>query len=117
MGEWLIEAQGAVEVWTIDGEARRNVLTRAMVAALGEQLAALKSRPGVRAVVLFSAGYAELGAAGRAAQELVHIDARDGGGDGVMGVRNRADTLTIHVVQSTRNLYLRTVGRFIGSRA
>ncbi|MFN0064600.1 MAG: enoyl-CoA hydratase-related protein [Myxococcaceae bacterium] len=56
MNEWSIESRGAVEVWTILGESRRNVLTKAMVAELGTMLDALKGRPQVRAVAVTGAG-------------------------------------------------------------
>jgi enoyl-CoA hydratase/carnithine racemase len=54
--DWSIEDQGAVEVWTIDGEARRNTLSRAMVAGLREELRRVESRRALRCVVLTGAG-------------------------------------------------------------
>lgn len=56
MTEWKIESRGHIEVWTIQGEARRNVFTQAMVTELGEALIALNARREVRAVVLTGAG-------------------------------------------------------------
>jgi len=56
MAEFRVEQRGAVEVWTIDGEARRNAISRAM----GTELAALVQRVSadhhVRCVILTGAG-------------------------------------------------------------
>ncbi len=54
--EWIVEDQGAVEVWTIEGEARRNTLSRAMVAWLRENLRRIETRRTLRCVVLTGAG-------------------------------------------------------------
>lgn len=54
--EWIVEERGAVEVWTIDGEARRNTLSRAMVADLAHHLRRIRSRPELRCVVLTGKG-------------------------------------------------------------
>lgn len=56
MAEWKVESRGAVEIWTIDGEARRNTLNRAMVEELGERVAAVQDRRELRVVVLTGAG-------------------------------------------------------------
>jgi enoyl-CoA hydratase/carnithine racemase len=56
MGELRIEAFGEREVWTIDGEARRNALTRALVAELAHNVERVSSGRAVRAVVLTGAG-------------------------------------------------------------
>ena len=56
MGELRIEASGDREVWTIDGEARRNALTRALVAELAANVARVSRDRAVRAVVLTGAG-------------------------------------------------------------
>jgi len=56
MGELRIESFGEREVWTIDGEARRNALTRALVAELAQNVARVSSGRAVRAVVLTGAG-------------------------------------------------------------
>jgi enoyl-CoA hydratase/carnithine racemase len=56
MSEWIIETRGAVEVWTIAGEARRNTLTKAMVEELEHHVAALHNRREIRAVVLTGQG-------------------------------------------------------------
>jgi len=56
MAEFRIDARGHVEVWTIDGEARRNAISRAMLKELGEHVARVSSGRQVRAVVLTGAG-------------------------------------------------------------
>lgn len=56
MAEFLIEAAGAVERWTINGEARRNALSRAMVNELALNVTRVASGRDVRAVVLTGAG-------------------------------------------------------------
>jgi enoyl-CoA hydratase/carnithine racemase len=54
--EWKVEDRGEIEVWTIDGAARRNSISRAMLAELGAHLRrAATSRP-LRCVVLTGAG-------------------------------------------------------------
>ncbi len=57
MAEFQVVTHGAIEHWTIDGEARRNALSRAVVAEL-EQHVKRVSGPdrAVRAVVLTGAG-------------------------------------------------------------
>ena len=54
--EWIVEERGDIEVWTIDGEARRNSITRAMLAGLIAELRRAEQRPGLRCVVLTGAG-------------------------------------------------------------
>jgi enoyl-CoA hydratase/carnithine racemase len=54
--EWLVERRGAVERWTIQGEARRNSLTMAMLAELSAHLAHAAGDRSLRAVVLTGAG-------------------------------------------------------------
>lgn len=56
MAEFRIETRGHVEVWTIDGEARRNAISRAMLKELGEHVARVSGSRQVRAVVLTGAG-------------------------------------------------------------
>ncbi|HWV38411.1 MAG TPA: enoyl-CoA hydratase-related protein [Vulgatibacter sp.] len=58
MAEWIVEAraEGRVEVWTIDGAARRNAISRAMRAELEERIAAAAQRHALRAVVITGAG-------------------------------------------------------------
>lgn len=55
MAEFLVDSRGAVEVWTIDGESRRNSISRAMLDQLAE-LVAGASKKRLRAVVLTGAG-------------------------------------------------------------
>ena len=55
-GEFRIETRGLVEVWTIDGEARRNAISQAMLKELAEQVARVSATRQVRAVVLTGAG-------------------------------------------------------------
>ncbi len=56
MAEWIVEDLGEVEVWTIDGAARRNSITRAMLVGLHAELARVAARRQVRCVVLTGAG-------------------------------------------------------------
>jgi enoyl-CoA hydratase/carnithine racemase len=57
MAEFLIESKGAYEVWTIDGEARRNALSKAMVAELDANVQRVSGADRtVRAVVLRGSG-------------------------------------------------------------
>jgi enoyl-CoA hydratase len=54
--ELRIEREGPVEVWTIDGEARRNSISRAMLRELNEHLARARGDRALRCVVLTGAG-------------------------------------------------------------
>jgi enoyl-CoA hydratase/carnithine racemase len=56
MSEFIVESLGLVERWTIDGEARRNALSRAMVSELAQHVARVCADRAVRAVVLTGAG-------------------------------------------------------------
>ncbi len=57
MPEFIVEPHGAVEKWTINGEARRNALSRAMVAELAGHVARVSGKDrAVRAVVITGAG-------------------------------------------------------------
>jgi len=56
MAEFLIEAAAAVERWTINGEARRNALSKAMVNELASNVVRVSHAREVRAVVLTGAG-------------------------------------------------------------
>lgn len=56
MAEFRIDAEGPLEVWTIEGEARRNALSKAMMKAFKGHLARVSQQSGVRAVVLTGAG-------------------------------------------------------------
>jgi len=54
--EWIVEDLGAVERWTIDGEARRNSLSMAMVGELNDHLRRVEERRALRCVVLTGKG-------------------------------------------------------------
>ncbi len=54
--EWSVEDRGEIEVWTIDGEARRNSITRAMLSGLLAELRRAEERRALRCVVLTGAG-------------------------------------------------------------
>ncbi|OFX20843.1 MAG: enoyl-CoA hydratase [Anaeromyxobacter sp. RBG_16_69_14] len=54
--EWIVEERCEVEVWTIDGEARRNSITRAMLSALNAELRRAEQTRRLRCVVLTGAG-------------------------------------------------------------
>ncbi len=56
MTELAVERRGAVEVWTILGEARRNSLTMALLRELGDRVRAAGEDRGLRTVVLTGAG-------------------------------------------------------------
>jgi enoyl-CoA hydratase/carnithine racemase len=72
------ERKGAIEIWTIQGEARRNSLTMALVRELGARVGAASSDRSLRAVVLTGAGDrafcagADLKERARMAAEEVH---------------------------------------------
>jgi enoyl-CoA hydratase len=51
-----IEQRGAVAIWTIDREARRNALSRATVVALGKLARDAETNPSIRAIILTGAG-------------------------------------------------------------
>jgi methylglutaconyl-CoA hydratase len=76
--EFVVEDRGAVETWTIDGEARRNSLSVAMVGELVAHLDRIEGRRPLRCVVLtgtgdkaFCAG-ADLKERARMSEEDVH---------------------------------------------
>lgn len=57
MPEVIVESHGLIEVWIINGEARRNALSRAMVRELEEHVARVSAAGHlVRAVVIRGAG-------------------------------------------------------------
>ncbi|WP_141589732.1 enoyl-CoA hydratase-related protein [Myxococcus sp. AB056] len=56
MSEFKVDARGPIEIWTIDGESRRNAISRAMLKELGELVARVSSGRDVRAVVITGAG-------------------------------------------------------------
>ena len=55
-GEFRTERRGGVEIWTIDGESRRNSISRAMLAELNALLARAAADRTLRCVVLTGAG-------------------------------------------------------------
>jgi enoyl-CoA hydratase/carnithine racemase len=56
MPEIQVQKQGVVETWTIDGEARRNAINRALAAELEANVARASSDKGIRVVILTGAG-------------------------------------------------------------
>jgi enoyl-CoA hydratase/carnithine racemase len=55
--EWIVEAAAeGVEIWTVDGEARRNSLSRAMIAGLLANLERTRGDRSLRCVVLTGRG-------------------------------------------------------------
>lgn len=56
MPEFKVDARGAIEIWTIDGEGRRNAISRAMLQELGALVERVSSGHQVRAVVITGAG-------------------------------------------------------------
>jgi enoyl-CoA hydratase/carnithine racemase len=54
--EWIVERLEGVEVWTIDGEARRNALSRATIRELQENLARIREDRALRCVVITGKG-------------------------------------------------------------
>src|SRR5512141_1432038 len=56
MSEFKVEARGSMEIWTIDGEPRRNAISRAMLAELDALVARVSAGHATRAVVLTGAG-------------------------------------------------------------
>ena len=56
MAEFLDERRGSTEVWTIDGEKRRNAISRAALAEFAERVARVSRDHTTRAVVLTGAG-------------------------------------------------------------
>lgn len=56
MPEFSVERMGRLEIWTIQGEARRNSIRRALVAELESLLARVSSDTSTGAVILTGAG-------------------------------------------------------------
>jgi len=54
--EWIVERQDGVEIWTIDGEARRNAISRAVIRELQENLARIREDRALRCVVITGQG-------------------------------------------------------------
>ncbi|MBJ6765552.1 enoyl-CoA hydratase/isomerase family protein [Myxococcaceae bacterium JPH2] len=56
MPEFKVDARGAIEIWTIDGESRRNAVSRAMLREMGEMVTRVSTGRQVRAVIITGAG-------------------------------------------------------------
>ncbi len=56
MSEFTVEKVGRLEIWTIQGEARRNSINRALVAELDAMLTRVSGDAGTGAVILTGAG-------------------------------------------------------------
>ncbi|MFO0600359.1 MAG: enoyl-CoA hydratase-related protein [Myxococcaceae bacterium] len=56
MSEFIIESKGAYEVWTINGEARRNAMSKPMMGELDAHVQRVSKGRDVRVVVLRGAG-------------------------------------------------------------
>ena len=54
--EWVVERLEGVEIWTIDGEARRNALSRSMIRELLENLVRVRDDRAIRCIVLTGTG-------------------------------------------------------------
>ncbi len=54
--DWIVEDRGEIEVWTLDGEVRRNSITRAALDRLGAELARAAGKGALRCVVISGAG-------------------------------------------------------------
>jgi enoyl-CoA hydratase/carnithine racemase len=56
MVEFKVEQRGALEIWTIDGQSRRNAISRAMLGELEELVQRVSQSRTTRAVVITGAG-------------------------------------------------------------
>lgn len=56
MAEFQVDVVGAIEIWTILGQARRNTLSRAMVSELEGHIERVSSHSSVRVVILTGEG-------------------------------------------------------------
>jgi enoyl-CoA hydratase/carnithine racemase len=56
MPEFKIDARGAIEIWTIDGEGRRNAISRAMLQELAGLVERVSASRATRTVILTGAG-------------------------------------------------------------
>jgi enoyl-CoA hydratase/carnithine racemase len=74
--EFRTERRGGVEIWTIDGAARRNAISRAMLAELNALLARAAADRSVRCVVLTGAGDKAF-CAGADLKERAHMSEAD----------------------------------------
>jgi len=54
--EFRVERHGGIEIWTIDGETRRNSISTAMLAALNALLSRARGDGALRSVVITGAG-------------------------------------------------------------
>lgn len=74
--EWTIERLDGIEVWTIEGEARRNALSRAMIGELIENLGRIRDDRSLRCVVITGQG-AKAFCAGADLKERASMSAED----------------------------------------
>jgi enoyl-CoA hydratase/carnithine racemase len=56
MPEFKVDARGPIEIWTIDGEGRRNAISRAMLQELASLVERVSASRATRAVILTGAG-------------------------------------------------------------
>ncbi|MGA9524836.1 MAG: enoyl-CoA hydratase-related protein [Myxococcaceae bacterium] len=56
MAEFKVDKRGAIEIWTIDGEGRRNAISRAMLNELEAMVRRVSESRETRAVILTGAG-------------------------------------------------------------
>jgi enoyl-CoA hydratase/carnithine racemase len=56
MPEFKVDARGAIEIWTIDGEGRRNAISRAMLQELASLVERVSGSRATRVVILTGAG-------------------------------------------------------------
>ena len=56
MPEFKVDARGAIEIWTIDGEGRRNAISRAMLQELASLVERVSAAREIRVVILTGAG-------------------------------------------------------------
>ena len=56
MAEFKVDARGPIEIWTIDGEGRRNAISRAMLTELEALVGRVSQGHDTRAVIITGAG-------------------------------------------------------------
>lgn len=56
MAEFKVDARGPIEIWTIDGEGRRNAISRAMLKEFEEMVSRVSRGHETRAVIITGAG-------------------------------------------------------------